>query len=713
MNENSKRYITFIVIYILALPFGVLAQNTNNSFADSLRLEIESKTGIEKITLQLDLATMLYEIDNTQAKAIAQAALNAAKKNGNKLLQMRSYFLVGRINRVVLSIDAAQSYLDTALFISEDLDDNYFKSEILLRKGINQYTKGEHVLALESYSEAIKAGLLSEHYKNVGACYSAMGTIFRINGLYDRAIEYIVKSKSNYQKAQFIEGYAWSNYLLGLIYRDLKLNEKALESFEQALVIYIPMASKDQNKNGLAICYEQIGMINLDMNRLEEARSNIEKVLEIHTESGSKFGIASAFSIIGQIEYASGNYKIALNYLNNSLSIKKEMGDLITQSIIYEYIGISLIRLGQTTKGLQTMQKALDLAVLNNQKKVQFDICTKLADTYHELNNFRKAIEFQKQQIEIQRAMLLGGASIKIEQLQDIYEIDAKNSQIAELKKQNEINTLEIKQQRTWTFVMVVGIVLILVVAIIILGFYRKIRKKNEQLYEANASKNRFFAIIAHDLRGPTQSLTSFLELMNSQFDAFSKNKLKEVLQTLYESSEKVSTLLDNLLTWAQTQVDKIEYNPTQLNLCDMLHSSYDSLKHQADKKQISVNIEPDTNVSVIADSNMLQTIIRNLLSNAIKFTPRKGSVNLKTEIEKNNKVAIKITDTGVGIEKEVLAKIFDISNTHHSLGTENEKSSGLGLILVKDFVEKNYGTINIESQKNHGTTVTFTLPLA
>jgi signal transduction histidine kinase len=143
-----------------------------------------------------------------------------------------------------------------------------------------------------------------------------------------------------------------------------------------------------------------------------------------------------------------------------------------------------------------------------------------------------------------------------------------------------------------------------------------------------------------------------------------------------------------------------------------MIQNSTRGLKQTADNKQVEIKFELNDKIFVLADQNMIQTIVRNLLSNAIKFSHRGGSVIIKTTINDGNNANISIIDFGVGIEKSSLVKIFDISNSIGKPGTENEKSTGLGLILVKDFIEKNKGTITIDSQVGSGTTVSFTLPI-
>jgi len=412
------------------------------------------------------------------------------------------------------------------------------------------------------------------------------------------------------------------------------------------------------------------------------------------------------------IEYSMGNYELAEKYLSESLQVKNEIGDLLSLPTIHEYLGLCLIGKGQIKEGFQSLKRGLDLAISNNQKKVQLNIYSKLTEAYLSIHDLKNAFISQKKQIEIQDSLLSGAANIKIEQLQAIYEIDKQNGQIIELEKQNEINSLIIKQHWISQLVMIIGIAVAFLISISIFWFYNKIRNKNLELKETNAAKDKFFAIIAHDLRGPTGNLASFLEHLNDTFHDHSPAELKKILLSLYKSAENVSVLLENLLIWAQSQLNKIECNPRELNLTNVIQISVKGLKQSADNKQIEIGFELNDQILVWADPNMVQTILRNILSNAIKFTPRGGSVIIKTEIRDMKNASIRIIDNGVGIEKTSLSKIFDLNNTHHTNGTENEMSTGLGLILVKDFIEKNNGTITIESQIGKGTTVSFTLPI-
>jgi len=705
---------TFLFVFAILSTYSVFSQGKSRyTQTDSLRKELNIKKGPDKISTQLELALQISGTDKDEAKDLADSALIAAKTSKDYSLKIRAYYVKGRICAVMDKKNLSVAYYDTALTISDAAGDNWYKGEILYHIGVIKYNNLEDIKALEYFNASLQACRLTDNFKIMGSSYSMMGTIFRVNGLYDRAIEYIINSKLNYEKAGFSEGHAWSSYILGRIYSDLKLPEKALVYFQEALEIYIKQAATNGDENGVAICYEQIGLLKLASGNFKEATNCIDSTVRIYTDSKSEYGLSNSNKNLGIIAYSMGKYELSEEYLNKSLLVKKEIGDLLSLPSIYEYLGLCLIGKGQLKDGFKNLQHGLTLATSNNQRKIQLNIYSEMTKAYLSINDSENAIYCQKKQIEIQDSILLGAANIKIEQLQTIYEIDRQNGLIVELEKQNKINSLLIKQHRISQQIMIIGILIAFLFSITLYWFYNKIRQNNLKLKETNAAKDKFFAIISHDLRGPTGSLTAFLEHLNDTFNELGPEELKKILLTLYKSAENVSLLLENLLIWAQSQLNKIEFSPMELNLNDVLQPSIKGLKQTADNKQIDIKSELNDEIFVLADPDMVQTIIRNILSNAIKFTPRGGSIVIKSAITDMHRAFISITDNGVGIEKSSLSKIFDITSTIHTTGTENEMSTGLGLILVKDFIEKNNGTITIKSEKGKGTVVSFTLPAA
>ncbi|QGY44310.1 tetratricopeptide repeat protein [Maribellus comscasis] len=710
MKKNILIYI-LLTLFNIHLSFGdTNTLSTEQQIIDSLRTELNQKTGADKISVQLELALHILNKKSNDATELANSALVSASETGNRDMEMRAYYVLGRISFRDGDHALSEAYYNRALKISDAISENWYKGEIHFRKGVIEHQKGESLQALEHFNEAIQACRLSENYKIAGSSFSMMGTIFRLNGLYDRAIEYIIKSKLNYQKADFHEGYAWSAYLLGRVYADLKIPEQALEYFTEALDTYKTLAAIDGNKNGIAICYEQIGLINMEAGKLEEARRNINQVLNIHSESGSEYGLSNAYKNLGKIEYFSGDYEKAEEYLNKALVVKQKIEDLLSQPGIFEYIGLCKIGRENINEGIDNIKHALDLALRNSQKNIQLEIYSKLAETYLNLNDLEKALYYQKKQIDIQNSILSGGANIKIEQLQTIYELDEKTNQIADLEKQNEINTLKLKQQKTFQIMIITGLIFVLLISSIIFLFYRKLHLKNRELSKINTTKDRFFSIIAHDLKGSIGSSLALSQIIAEDNETRKQSSENNYSALIFQSLSGSYSLLNNLLEWARSQFQKIELNPKQLVLANVIEEVTKQFLPQISKKDISIDTRIEGPQQVFADEGILKTTFRNLLSNAIKFSNPNGKIFISAK--PNNKfIEFSVQDFGVGIEPEIIPLLFDFDSNTSTPGTLGENGTGLGLILVKELVEKHKGKIWVESEIGKGSIFKFTLP--
>jgi signal transduction histidine kinase/ligand-binding sensor domain-containing protein len=237
-----------------------------------------------------------------------------------------------------------------------------------------------------------------------------------------------------------------------------------------------------------------------------------------------------------------------------------------------------------------------------------------------------------------------------------------------------------------------------------------KLQDSEHNLAELNAAKDKFFSILAHDLRSPLNSLSGFSSLLANFADEMSKEEIKQIAKDL-EKNIKISTkYLENLLTWARSQMDNIEFKPEKLNLLQSVKTSVEFLSSNAANKQIALVMDIPENVSVFADANQLQTILTNLIANALKFTNEGGSVSIRANTYTDTHIRIAVADTGVGMSASVMDKIFRIDAKHSTKGTAGEAGTGLGLLLCKEFVEKNGGQISVESVEEQGTTFYFTL---
>jgi signal transduction histidine kinase len=229
------------------------------------------------------------------------------------------------------------------------------------------------------------------------------------------------------------------------------------------------------------------------------------------------------------------------------------------------------------------------------------------------------------------------------------------------------------------------------------------------ELKERNFIKDKFFSIIAHDLRSQFSVIRGFSELLTTK-DKFTEPERQKIIDSLHASSQNGLTLLEDLLEWSSSQLNKVEFIPEKLSLPTLIDNVLLVVKNQAILKQIEIVININHNHHVIVDKRMMNTVLRNLLENAIKFTPAGGQIIISAIIEKKYNI-ISVKDNGVGMPKDIIEKLFRIDHKHSTQGTEKEIGPGLGLILVREFIEKHDGKISVESELDKGSEFIITIP--
>ena len=235
--------------------------------------------------------------------------------------------------------------------------------------------------------------------------------------------------------------------------------------------------------------------------------------------------------------------------------------------------------------------------------------------------------------------------------------------------------------------------------------------KSEKKLMAINSSKDKFFSIISHDLRNPFASISSFSRIIKRDIKSMSQQELIELVGEMDASILKINNLLDNLLMWSRSQSGKNIFFPQSINLLEVINDNIELFSASAKEKGVSLNSEVNKDISVYADKNMLDTIIRNLVSNSVKYSKADGIVSI-TAVQNEKYAVISIIDNGVGISDEDKMKLFNSDLFHSTYGTNEEKGSGLGLKICKEFVEKLGGEITFESQQGVGSEFTFTVPL-
>jgi signal transduction histidine kinase len=237
------------------------------------------------------------------------------------------------------------------------------------------------------------------------------------------------------------------------------------------------------------------------------------------------------------------------------------------------------------------------------------------------------------------------------------------------------------------------------------------IKLKNDELLKLNLEKDKFFSIIAHDLRGPISGFLGLTQIMAEDSPNLTMKQVQDFAVNMNRSATSLYRLLNNLLEWSQIQKGLVPFTPVEIKLHSFVDESIFMVKETASAKEIEIKLNIPDDITVIADLNILQTVIRNLVANAVKFTPRNGKIDLSAKTLNDKSIEICVKDSGIGINPSMVDKLFKLDGQTNRKGTEGEPSSGLGLLLCKEFIEKHCGEIRVVSEEGIGSSFFFTLP--
>ncbi len=563
------------------------------------------------------------------------------------------------------SLDLQEERIFTYLAMAKVFEEvgNFNKSEQLLEqaKSFNAGVKNPYVEVL----------ILNE----LGQIKASMGKMLEAFKDYESALKYkdIIENPKAEAKALFN---------IAQIYSTQKIFNRALQTHRRAL--FIRRAINDEAKEALSL--NEIGELYRRMKNDGRALANHRLALKIRKSLDDKKGISESYNNIGVIYYQQKRYNEAIKNLTAGLQAALESQSLVQQQKSYDFLSLC--------------HKELDEYDLALMKREQFVV---VSDFIQNQTNDQRLLESQSR-----------------------YVIDTKESQIEALEAEREKRDQQLNRQKHLRNFLIAVIGLGIVIVGLVFNLYKvkqrantnlqmineKVKIQNAQLQDLNATKDKFFSIIGHDLKGPLNSLTSFSGLLINHVDSLSRLEIQTLAKDLDKSLKNLYALLNNLLEWSRSQTGNIEFTPETFDIGSLLKENCELLSTQAQNKKIGFLEEMNGRVSVKAHRHSLNTVVRNLVSNSIKFTPEGGVIKLG--VKQNHKhVLVSVADTGVGMSKDVISKLFRLDAKHTTRGTANEKGTGLGLILCKDFVEKNGGKLWVESEEGRGSVFYFTVPLA
>lgn len=643
-------------------------------YAENLDIQISMAPPEEKPALLNKLARYYLRNQPYEAMKVSRKALNLSRKYQLKEEEAKSLCNIGlAYKNLTAQYDSALNNCFNALEI--DAHNHFHKEIIRTQIAIADIyeTVGSNVTAQQYLLKAsVKADSIHNDSLSV-IIHIRQSRIYINRGDQDQALS---RLKTAIQKANYFGNPTLSSLVyqeLGHYYYHLGNLPLALENYLKAGQLLKNTENPllySQNKYNMAECYHQMDSFDLSY--------------KLHTEA---------------------------------LKVRKSERDITGLAKSYIKLGKLMLDKKEYEQAEQLTMQGLTYAMQLNSNRLMRECYDHLYYIYSQTGNIKGARYFKDLFAYMSEMIYAEADKQKVGELQSLLDISEKDKEL-------KILDAQVQKQRAFIFAILVVILVLFISATIIYYLYRdkkklvlqlqqtneKVNRQVDELKELNSTKDKFFSIIGHDLKGPLNSLTAFSNLILNHAGSLTEEEMKKIAKDLNKSLKTLYELLENLLTWARSQTEQITLNPEKLIIRQLIDENISLLSKTAANKEIQFEYASLDNVTAWADKNTVNTVIRNLMSNALKFTPRNGSISIFANSYKDA-LEIGIRDTGVGMTTEQIEKVFDISTKHSTPGTEHEKGTGLGLILCKEFIEKNGGELLIESAVGEGSTFRFTLP--
>jgi len=763
------RRFTLLTFLLLFIGFYTFAQNSRQVI-DSLMQELNTAEKKEQIEILNSISRNYWNLSLDSSLYFANEALNIAHTINNKKGISDAYNRIGNVYYFQGEYKVAEEFYRKSEKIRKEINDFKGLSGIYNNLALLFEIKDEPEKSLEYFYKALEISKKIDSKEDIAIYMSALGNTYSRLNDYKKSIQYhlqaleIVKTIDNEMAAAQIYN------SIGNVYQNISSYESALKYFLDALKIY----KKHNYQRGISMTYNNLGIIYQNLNENEKALDYYLKSLEIDVKENYLRGQASAYNNIGTAYDKKGEKRKALNYYRKALDINRELNNQEGIAIALNNIGLIQIDLGDFSGAKDFLEQALDinknrnstpdiannynnlsklyiekqeyktakdyllnsieLAKSVNDKEVLVEAYEFMYTIYSNQNNYKKALEYYKLYSEMDNSIFKLQNTNKVAELKIKHETENLEIENEVLKKDNKIQLLELNRQKSQKKYLFAFTILILALAILSFSRFRLKKKtsnlletKNEQLRQANqklreseknlkelnATKDKFFSIISHDLKNPFHSLLGFSRALHTNINELSKEDVTEYSKLIYESSQNLFNLLGNLLEWSKSQLGSSKLSPENINLSESLNEALTLLNISAQKKQINIETNIPKETSVYADKNVLSTILRNLISNSIKFTDKNGKIKVQSFDNDDDKITITVSDNGKGINEENLKNLFRIDYSFSTKGTEDETGTGLGLILCRELINQSGGKIWVNSKLGKGSEFKFTLPKA
>ena len=581
----------------------------------------------------------------------------------------------------------------------------------VLNKIAYDYTSRNSFLA-EKYSNlALESSKRIGYAKGMAESYKILGLAFLGQARYPDALDNLLDAlkiseemNDDAQKANVLND-------IGYFYHAIRKYQKAIGYYDQAASLNKSL-HHEQNEID---CRENVAECYISLNQFVTAKELVDILLKSARALNYQAGIADAYQNLGTIYAAYSKFDKALPYYLKAVPIYAAINDDMNRLTTLNKVGKLYMQREEPTKAREYIQYAIDQSSRIGSADIELTGYLYLSKIDSMAGNFQGAMANFRRFTTLKDSIESAGKALKVEEIQSNFLLKSQNKHISLLQKNMDRQDLKMKGKNTLIYIFLIFFVVVGFLSVVLTYFYRqkkdavlKLEAKKEELEMLNGVKDKLFSVISHDLRSPLANLEAILSLMET--GDLSTEEVVMLASQLTQNVQDTSNMLDNLLQWSKSQMQGIRPKHEKANLGLLVNDIIFFYRNQAEKKAITVRTFISEPSSTFADVEMMKLVVRNLLANAIKFTPTGGMINVEIKSTLQN-VIVSIKDSGLGISENNKQRLF--SNTSFSTaGTQDEKGTGLGLLLCRDFVEKNNGKIWVESQLGKGSIFSFSLPL-
>lgn len=611
------------------------------------------------------------------------------------------------------NLDTAIFYSNKTILEADKIKDTITKARAYINLGLCAEFKGNYAKAIENYKTAFGIFSSAKDIRGQGIASNLIGINYYYIADYPKAASYYKAALSYFEKSNYTEGIAGVYNGLGVVFSDMKDSKTAIVYHKKSLLI------KRKLNDSLAITNSLMNIANIHLEEFEDTDSAmyfLKEAESILLKKGNQRLLSNCRGTIGMVFFKKGMYSDAKKCFSYALEIDTNLEN--PEGICFDYLWLGLTEQEQKNipKAIAYLKDAANLATKHNVKNTTKDAYKHLSELFEKEGRYKEALEYSRLFTSINDSIYSEESRRSVEDIKVSYETEKKEQQIELLNSKNTLNEYKLeKAQQLKYALLAIAALLLLLLGLIIVGYLFKNRlnktldEKNKQLEILNATKDKLFSIVSHDLKNPVISFQSLTYGLRKNYDKLSPEKIKELLEKMSFSAEKLNSFLLNLLNWSLMQRGFIKITKEEVNVYHLVNDINDLYKQDAERKNIKVINDCSKELNIFTDKEILHLILRNLINNAIKFGNTTGIITINVS-ESKEKTKISVKNTGEGIIEQDIEKLFYIERDASSIGNSKEKGTGIGLVLCRELLQKLNGEIYATSELGKNTIFTIVL---